>query len=198
MTGAEATFHIGDIVVYAMQGIGRIKNIVTRTTEGRPQGFYQIVLEKNKGEVLVPVEDAAALGLRHVLLASEVPQVLRHSNKPLHSQRCGDRVRAIICGVSSACGQGQALGLAEVRRFLHDLEQVENFANLRLRQLRSYVYAQLPTEIAQALGCSLATAEHLVNTALTSEHPVALRCRKLAASRDHLRRGLATFLPPVG
>jgi len=29
-------------------------------------------------------------------------------------------------------------------------------------------------EIAQALGCSLATAEHLVDTALTSKHPVAL------------------------
>ena len=73
--------------------------------------------------------------------------------------------------------QGQALGLAEVRRFLHDLEQVENFANLRLRQLRSYVYVELPAEIAQALGCSLATAEHLVDTALTSKHPVALPMR---------------------
>src|ERR1043165_9683427 len=77
MTSAEATFHIGDTVVYAMQGIGRIKNIVIRTTEGRAQGFYQIVLEKNKGEVLVPVEDAAPLGLRHALSASQVPQVFQ-------------------------------------------------------------------------------------------------------------------------
>jgi len=66
------------------------------------------------------------------------------------------------------------MGLAEVRRFLHDLEQVESFVNLRLRQLRSYVYIELPTEIAQALGCSPATAEHLVDTALTSKHPIAL------------------------
>src|SRR4029450_6461073 len=77
MTSAEATFHIGDIVVYAMQGIGRIKNIVTRTAVGRQRGFYQIELEKNKGEVLVPVEDAAALGLHHALSAFEVPQVLQ-------------------------------------------------------------------------------------------------------------------------
>ena len=40
MTSAEATFHTGDTVVYAMQGIGRIKNIVTRTTEGRQQDYY--------------------------------------------------------------------------------------------------------------------------------------------------------------
>jgi CarD family transcriptional regulator, regulator of rRNA transcription len=174
MTSAEATFHLGDTVVYAMHGIGRIKNIVIRTTEGRAQGFYQIVLEKNKGEVLVPVEDAAVLGLRHALLASEVPQVLQRlqqaASRPVlrgqsenHYLWCKQRLR-----------QGQALGLAEVRRFLHDLEQVEHFTNLRLRQLRSYVYVELPIEIAQALGCSLATAEHLVDTALTSKHPVAL------------------------
>ena len=77
MTSAEATFHTGDTVVYAMQGSGRIKNVVTRTTEGRQQGFYQIELEKNKGGVLVPVEDASAFGLRHALQVSEVPQVLQ-------------------------------------------------------------------------------------------------------------------------
>src|SRR5438093_11481788 len=82
MTSAEATFHIDDTVVYAMQGIGRIKNIVTRTTEGRQQGFYQIELEKNKGEVLVPVEDATALGLRPALQAVEVPQVLKRLQQP--------------------------------------------------------------------------------------------------------------------
>jgi CarD family transcriptional regulator len=174
MTSAEATFHIGDTVVYAMQGTGRIKDITTRTTEGQQRDFYQIELGKNKGEVLVPCEDAAALGLRHALSASEVPQVLqllqRAASRPVlrgqseqHYLWCKQRLR-----------QGQAPGLAEVRRFLHELEQVESFANLRLRQLRSYVYAQLPTEIAPALRCSLATAEHLVNTALTSTHPVAL------------------------
>ena len=62
----------------------------------------------------------------------------------------------------------------EVRRFLHDLKQVESFANLRLRQLHSYVYVQLPTEFAQVPGCSLATAEPLVDTVLASKHPVAL------------------------
>ena len=174
MTSAEATFHIGDTVVYAMQGIGRIADITTRTVGGQQQGFYQIELEKNKGEVLVPVGDAVALGLRCTLSASEVPQVLqqlqRAASQPVlrgqsehHYLWCKQRLR-----------QGQALGLAEVRRFLHDLEQVESFSNLRLRQLRSYVYAQLPVEIAQALGCSLAIAEHLIDTALTSKRPVAL------------------------
>jgi len=174
MTSAEATFHIGDTVVYAMHGIGRIQDIITRTTEGRPQGFYQIALEKNKGEVLVPVGDAAALGLRYALSASEVPQVLQRLQRTASRPALRGQSEQHYLWCKQRLRQGQALGLAEVRRFLRDLEQVESFSNLRLRQLRSYVYAQLPAEIAQALGCSLATAEHLVNTALTSKRPVAL------------------------
>jgi CarD family transcriptional regulator len=174
MPSAEATFHLGDTVVYAMHGIGRIKNIVIRTTEGRVQDFYQIVLEKNKGEVLVPVEDAAVLGLRYALSASEVPQVLQRLQQAASRPALRGQSESDYLWCKQRLRQGQVLGLAEVRRFLHDLEQVENFTSIRLRQLRSYVYAELPTEIAQALGCSLATAEHLINTALTSKHPVAL------------------------
>ena len=71
---------------------------------------------------------------------------------------------------------GLTLSREEMREFGYRVVDllVEHFANLRLRQLRSYVYVELPTEIAQALGCSLATAEHLVDTALTSKHPVTL------------------------
>jgi CarD family transcriptional regulator len=174
MTSAEATFHIGDTVVYAMQGIGRIKSIVTSPAEGRQQGFYQVELKKNKGEVLVPVEDATALGLRHALLASEVPQVLQRLQQAASRPALRGQSENHYLWCKQRLLQGQALGLAEVRRFLHDLEQVESFANLRLRQVRSYVYAHLPMEIAQALGCSVATAEQLVDTALTSKHPIAL------------------------
>ena len=122
MTSAEATFHIDDTVVYAMQGIGRIKNIVTRTTEGRPRGFYQVGLEKNKGEVLVPVDGAAALGLRHTLSASEVPQVLQRLQQAASQPVLRGQSETHYLWCKQRLRQGQALGLAEVRRFLHDLD----------------------------------------------------------------------------
>jgi RNA polymerase-interacting CarD/CdnL/TRCF family regulator len=68
--------------------------------------------------------------------------------------------------------QGDALGLAEVRRFLHDLQRVESINNPNLRQLRSYVCEQLPAEIAQALGCPKSTADAVIDKALTSKRPV--------------------------
>lgn len=174
MIDAEAAFHIGDTVVYGMQGTGRIHNSLTRTIEGVSRHLYEIVLERNRGAVLVPLEEASALGLRHVLRAAEVPQVVQRvqqeaSRSPQRGQSedhytwCKNRLR-----------QGGVLGLAEVRRFLHDLEQRESLVHPRLRQLRTYVYTQFPAEIAQALRCSLSTAERLVDTALTSTHPIAL------------------------
>jgi RNA polymerase-interacting CarD/CdnL/TRCF family regulator len=109
-----------------------------------------------------------------VLSASEVPQVLQRLQQAAAQPVLRGQSENHYVWCKQRLRQGQALGLAEVRRFLHDLEQVESVTNLRLRQLRSYVYAQLPVEIAQALQCSLATAEHLIDTALTSKQPVVL------------------------
>jgi RNA polymerase-interacting CarD/CdnL/TRCF family regulator len=105
---------------------------------------------------------------------SEMSQVVHRLQQPAsrapqraqlesHYQWCKARLR-----------QGKVLGLAEVRRFLHELEQVDSFSSLHIRQLRTYVYTQLPLELAQALQCPVASAERLVDTALRSKRPVAL------------------------
>jgi hypothetical protein len=102
---AEATFHIDDTVVYAMQGIGRIKTIVTRATEGRLQDFYKIVLEKTnvKYWCLSKMPPPLAYALRYRPQRSR-----RYSSgcsKQPHGQCCGDRVKVIIYGVSNAYGR---------------------------------------------------------------------------------------------
>jgi CarD family transcriptional regulator len=166
------TFLVGDQVVYPMHGVGWIKTIVTRMIEGQPHRFYQITIEgKAGGEVLVPVADARTQGLRFMLAAPEVEQVVKclqrvqerppkHAHSTGHYTWCKERLR-----------QGDALGLADVRRFLFDLEQLESLHDFRLRQLRAYVCTQLPAEIAQALNCTQDAALRLVETALTSKRP---------------------------
>jgi CarD family transcriptional regulator len=174
MISEETTFRIGETVVYAIHGTGQIINILTRTVEGVPQHFYQIVLTKNRGQVLVPVREAKALGLRHAMQASEVAPIVRQLQQAAARSPQQKHPEDDYTWSKGRLREGKALGLAEVRRFLHELEQVESIANPRLRQLRTYVYTQLPTEIAQAVGCAQATAERLVDTALTSTRPVAL------------------------
>ena len=171
----QTAFSIGEKIVYPMHGMGRIEEVCIRMIEAQPQSCYRLVLEgKSQGEVFVPVTCAETLGLRYLLQADQVPEVLQQvqqeATQPVqrgqetqHYGWCKARLR-----------QGDALGLAEVWRFLHDLEQVETITNPQLRHLRDYVHKQLPAEIAAALHCTRAVAQHLLSTALTSKRPVAL------------------------
>lgn len=174
MTGAEVTFQLGDTVVYATHGTGRIQRIVTRLSEGTPRDFYHIVLDKHRGELWVPVEEALTLGLRHSMQAEDVPQVIecvqREASLPFSSDPGEDPY--LWC--KTRLREGGVLGLAEVRRFLHDYEGVRSITNPQLRQLRTFVFGQLVSEMAQALGCSQAAAKRVIETALVSPHPVPL------------------------
>jgi CarD family transcriptional regulator len=177
MISADTTFQIGDTVVYAMHGPGQITNILTQTVQGAAQDFYQIILTEKRVQMLVPVEEANMHGLRRPIQVSEVPQVIQQLQQAAtRSPRQRHAEDAYTWG-KRRLREGQAAGLAEVRRFLHELEQIETITTYHMRQLRAYVYTQLPTEIAQALGDSQATAERLVDTALTSTRPVALPTR---------------------
>jgi CarD family transcriptional regulator len=174
MISAGTTFRIGDTVVYAMHGTGQISNILTQTVEGTPQEFYQIILAEKRGQVLVPVGEANIHGLRYPMQASEVSQVIQQLQQAAtRSPRQRHAEDAYTWG-KRRLREGQTAGLAEVRRFFHELEQIETITTPHMRQLRAYVYMRLPSEIAQALECSQATAERLVDTALTSTRPVPL------------------------
>ncbi len=194
----RAAFHIGDHIVYPMHGMGRIDDVCLQMIEDQPQRCYRLVFAKTRGAVLVPVASAKALGLRHVLQASQVPQVLQQVQQAATQPVTRGQVRKDY-GVHYAwckarLRQGDAFGLAEVWRFLHDLEQVKTIPNLnlQLRYLRDCVHKQLPAEIASALHCTHAVARHLLTTALTSERPVVLPSaaagpRSSGGSRDHGR-----------
>ena len=66
----RAAFHTGERIVYPLHGMGRIDDVCLQTIEGQPQRCYRLMLAgRARGEVLVPVAYAKALGLRHVLQA---------------------------------------------------------------------------------------------------------------------------------
>jgi CarD family transcriptional regulator len=171
----EETFVVGDQVVYPMHGVGRIQTIVTQTIENQPQHFYQIAIEgKGGGEVLVPVTGAKALGLRSVLEAPDIKQVLNHLQRTPEREPSRGHITDHYAWCKARLRQGNALGLAEVRRFLHDFERLESLREFKFRQLRNYVCAQLAAEIAQALNCTEEAAIGLVEAALTSNRPVKI------------------------
>ncbi|WP_074433045.1 CarD family transcriptional regulator [Neobacillus dielmonensis] len=57
-------FHVGDYIVYPMQGIGLIEAIEIREIQGEKQQYYIINMRINKMQVMIPVAKADKARIR--------------------------------------------------------------------------------------------------------------------------------------
>ena len=71
------TFQIGDKVVYPNQGVGTIENISTRTFGTAFERFYLLRFGGSM-TVLVPLSNAANIGLRRVTKDREISRILSY------------------------------------------------------------------------------------------------------------------------
>jgi CarD family transcriptional regulator len=70
------TFQIGDKVVYPNQGVGTIENISTRNFGAAFEKFYLLRFGGNSVTVLIPLSNAANIGLRRVTKDREISRIL--------------------------------------------------------------------------------------------------------------------------
>ncbi len=70
-------FNKGDHVVYPMHGVGEIADIATKTVLKKRKKYYIIDLFNTKMRVMVPVDKAEDVGLRHIINKREVSKVLK-------------------------------------------------------------------------------------------------------------------------
>ncbi len=68
----KTVFRIGDAVVYPMQGVGCIMSRETR----REKEYYRVQIAASDMDVLLPVDNASALGLRHLASATEARKAI--------------------------------------------------------------------------------------------------------------------------
>ena len=66
-------FAPGDAVVYPRHGAGVVRGLTERAVSGQARHYYDIELSGGAMHVLVPVDQAAALGLRQALTAADLP-----------------------------------------------------------------------------------------------------------------------------
>jgi CarD family transcriptional regulator len=70
------TFQIGDQVVYPNQGVGTVENISTRSFGAAFEKFYLLRFGYNRMTVLVPLSNAANIGLRRITKDREISRIL--------------------------------------------------------------------------------------------------------------------------
>jgi CarD family transcriptional regulator len=147
---AEVKFKVGDKAVYPAQGVGEVVRIVELDIAGQRQKFYEIrLLDKNQ-TVKVPVGNAAAVGLRHVIGEAEILEIfdiLRERSLAFDNQTWNRRYRGFMDKIKT----GSIYDVAEV---LRDLYRLKNDKQLSFGERRMLDTARtlIVKEIAIARG----------------------------------------------
>jgi CarD family transcriptional regulator len=70
-------FKVGESAVYPAHGIAVIKRIDERDVGGKKKSFYVLQVVENQMTIMVPTENAAAVGLRSIISDQDVTEVFR-------------------------------------------------------------------------------------------------------------------------
>ena len=88
-------FTIGDKVAYPMHGAGVIEGIEEQTILGTPRRYYVLRLSHSDMKVMVPVENSQQVGVRYIVGASDIDDVVSvlHSDSTPMSHNWNKRNR---------------------------------------------------------------------------------------------------------
>jgi len=142
-------FRIGDRVVYPMHGAGIIEAIEEREVLGEYQKYYVLNLPIGNMKVYIPLSNVEQLGIREVISAEEVPQVLnilaKESTLPVLTWN--RRYRANMDRIRS----GNIYSVAEVVRSLSQREREKGLSTGE-KKMYDNAYQILVSELVLAEG----------------------------------------------
>jgi CarD family transcriptional regulator len=177
---ADLAFKIGEEVVYASHGVGRITAIEEQEVAGFKLQVFVIFFEKDKMTVRVPIAKAASSGLRKLVEPAVVETVLEvlsgraWAKRGMWARR-GQEYEAKI-------NSGDLMLLAEVLRDLYrSPEQTE--PSYSERQLYESALETLAREISVVHGISQTEAQMLIGQSL-AKSPHALKDGSSEAGTD--------------
>jgi CarD family transcriptional regulator len=111
-------FQIGDKAVYPGHGVGVIEAIETKQISGKELMFYILRVLENGMTIMIPRDNAGAVGLRGVIRKLEIPkviQILKDRDVEVDNQTWNRRYREYMEKINT----GSIYEIAEVLRDLH-------------------------------------------------------------------------------
>jgi len=154
-------FKLGDLAVYPAHGVGKIESIETKSIGGQKQDFYVMRILDNDMKIMIPVQNAEAVGLRELLEADEIVKVyeiLRTREISVNGGTWNRRYREYMEKIKT----GSVFELAEVLRDLTVLKgdkelsfgerkMLDTARSLLLKEL-SIVQEQSEADIEREIG----------------------------------------------
>src|SRR5580704_5241889 len=142
------SFKVGDNAVYPGHGVGRVVAIETKEILGNKQTFYSINILDSGMKIMVPKDNAAAVGLRPIISrdeAKKVIEILRETNVKIDNQTWNRRYREYMEKIKT----GSIYEIAEVLRDLF-LLKVDKELSFGERKMLDTARSLLIKELALA------------------------------------------------
>lgn len=141
------TFKVGDHAVYPARGVAQIVSIEEKDIAGKRQTFYVLRLLDTDHKIMVPVANAASIGLRKPINEGDIRrifQILKVKDVPIDTQTWNRRQRAFVEKLST----GSVFEVAEVMRDLERVKDVKDALSFSERQMLERARQLLIKEIA--------------------------------------------------
>ncbi len=141
----KSLFKVGDAVVYPMQGVGCILARETR----REREYYRVQITASDMDVLLPVDNASALGLRHLASITEAKKALSSLSEKRESRGMDWKQRLLMN--QELMKEGTLSSVAKVVNSLYRRSKVKELP-VQERKLYDNALAILVDESSSVLG----------------------------------------------
>lgn len=145
----EGDFKVGETVVYPARGVADIVAVEDKEIGGRRQSFYVLRVHDTEQKILVPVNNAAQIGLRRPISEAQVREIfriLKVTDVPLDTQTWNRRYRGFVEKLAT----GSVFAVAEVLRDLSRVKIVKDGLSFSERQMLERARGLIVKEIAVA------------------------------------------------
>ena len=146
----QSRFKVGDKAVYPAQGVAEVISIDERDIAGSRQQFYVLRILDTDRKIMVPVANAANVGLRPPISEEEIREIfeiLRERTVAFDNQTWNRRYRGFMDKIKT----GSIYDVAEVLRDLYRLKAEKSLSFGEKRMLES-ARTLVVKEIAIALA----------------------------------------------
>ena len=147
-----------------MHGVGKIIEIATKTILNKKKKYYVVELINTKMRVMVPVDNAETIGLRHIMDKKQIPKIAKLLQEEYVEQEEDWKIRYqnILTKVKS----GSIIAVAEVCRNLYKRARDKELSVME-RKLYESAYSLMINEVALAKGITAEDASNMISDILS-------------------------------
>lgn len=164
---ADMPFQVKQQVVYPLQGVGQIIELVEMEFQGEPTPYYIIYIPVSDMTIKVPVEKAEGLGIRAIVPATVAQDALALFSEDYEPVPTDWKMRYQMN--QELLKKGSLHDIATVVRTLYHRKKVKELPIME-RKLYDSALQTLKDEVSFSLGITPAEVEELVFSKLEIEN----------------------------